>query len=45
LSLRHESPRVTASSETLRYIPNIRYLREPDRVTDGKGKYGNFVGK
>jgi hypothetical protein len=45
LSLRHGSPHVTASGKTLGYIPNIRYLRQPDRVTAWKGKYDSFVGK
>jgi hypothetical protein len=38
-------PCVTASGETLHYIPNVRYPKHPDRVTVKKGKYGSLVGK
>jgi hypothetical protein len=45
LALDTGPPHVIASSETLCYVPNVRYQRQLDRVTLEKGKYGSFVGK
>jgi hypothetical protein len=44
LALDTGPPHVIASSETLCYVPNVRYQRQLDRVTLEKGKYGSFVG-
>jgi hypothetical protein len=38
-------PGATALGKTLRYVPNIMYPTQPDRVTVGKEKYDSLLGK